>query len=255
MTEQTDPQADDAPPVALITGGARRIGAVIAATLHTAGYRVMIHCNRSREDADALADTLNGQRPASAAVIVANLVDDAVEPLVEASVDTFGRLDALVNNASTFYPTPIGSITRKHWNDLMGSNARAPLFLAQAAAPHLRASRGAIVNLIDIYADAPLADHAPYVMAKAALAALTRSLARDLAPEVRVNGVSPGAILWPEADPVAAQQAALIEATPLKRMGSPEDIAQAVLFFLAAPFVSGQILAVDGGRSILPGSL
>lgn len=239
--------------VALVTGGARRIGATIVETLHAAGMHVVIHYRSSQREAEALADRLNARRRNSAITLRANLHHTtALAPMVREAAGHWGRLDLLVNNASSFYPTPLGEITEAHWDDLLGSNLKAPLFLAQAAMPHLRERKGAIVNLIDIHGFKPLAGHSVYCAAKAGLVMLTRSLARELAPEVRVNGIAPGAILWPEgvqADPQAEAQ--LREAVPLARMGEPADIGRTVLFFAqSAPYITGQILAVDGGRSI-----
>jgi len=239
-------------PVALVTGAARRVGAVIARTLHAAGYRVAIHHRASGEAALALQADLERARPGSTLLLQAELAHfDRLPELVAQAVGKFGRLDALVNNASAFYPTPVGTTTPAMWDDLFAANARAPFFLAQAAAPHLRAARGAIVNLVDIYAERPLAGHTVYGMAKAALVAMTQSLARELAPEVRVNGVAPGAVLWPEAGKAYADQQALIAGTPLQRAGTPEDVAEAVRWLLMdAHFTTGQILRVDGGRAL-----
>ena len=237
--------------VALITGAARRIGAVIARRLHAAGWDVALHCRRSRTELDALIAELERARAASTLALQADLDDlDALAPLVAKTVERFGRLDALVNNASAFYATPIDRATSAQWDELFAANARAPFFIAQAAAPHLAVHRGAIVNLVDIYADHPLAAHPIYSMSKAALAAMTKALARDLAPHVRVNGVSPGAILWPEAGKNDAEQRAVIERTPLKRVGTPDDIAGAVVWLLDAAFVTGEIVRVDGGRHL-----
>ncbi|HET6546232.1 MAG TPA: pteridine reductase [Rhodanobacteraceae bacterium] len=240
-------------PVVLITGAARRVGAVIARTLHAAGYDLALHCRHSRSARDALIGELEATRARSTLALEAELADSERLPgLIAAVVERFGRLDGLVNNASTFHPTPIGSVTPAHWEELMAANARAPLFLAQAAAPHLRERHGAIVNLVDIHAERPLPNHSVYCMAKAALATMTRALALDLAPEVRVNGVAPGAVLWPEAGKAYAERERLIARTPLKRVGSPEDAAGAVLWLLRdAPFVTGQIIRVDGGRSLM----
>jgi len=237
-------------PVALVTGGARRVGSVIARTLHDAGYDLALHCRHSVAEAEALAAELERRRADSTMVLQADLADpDAPAALVDTLLAQAGRLDALVNNASAFFPTPVGSATLAQWDELFASNARAPFFLAQAAAPALRAARGAIVNLVDIYAERALADHPVYCMAKAALAAMTRALALDLAPEVRVNGVAPGAVLWPGDGKPYADQEALLARTPLGRSGSPEDVAGAVLWLLRdAPFVTGQVLPVDGGR-------
>jgi pteridine reductase len=239
-------------PVALITGAGKRVGAVIARTLHAAGYDLALHCRHSVAETEALASELEQQRSASTLVLRAELArPDAPSALVDTLLAQFGRMDALVNNASAFYPTPLGTVTTAQWNELFASNAQAPFFLAQAATPALRAARGAIVNLVDIYAERPLADHPVYCMAKAALAAMTRSLALDLGPEIRVNGVAPGAVLWPSDGKPYADQQALLARTPLERAGTPEDVAGAVLWLLRdAPFVTGQIIRVDGGRTL-----
>jgi pteridine reductase len=240
--------------VVLVTGAARRIGAAIARELHRSGARVVLHCRRSREAAEALAAELNGARAASAAVVQADLLDlDAVARLVEQATNSFGRLDGLVNNASTFHATALGAIDAEQWKDLMGSNLRAPLFLAQAAAPELKRARGAIVNIVDIHAERPLKDYVVYSIAKSGLAGLTRSLALELGPEVRVNGVAPGAIVWPDDGQHfdAGEKSRIVAQTPLGRIGDPADVAGAVKYLLLdAPFVTGQILAVDGGRSL-----
>jgi len=238
----------------LVTGAARRIGAAITRALHACGARVVLHCNRSRAEADALAAELNRQRPGTCTVIQGDLLSlERLPALVEQAAAAFGRLDGLVNNASSFYPTPFGSIDARQWDELIGSNLRAPLFLAQAAAPHLRKTRGAIVNVVDIHADRPLKDFVVYSIAKSGLAGLTRSLALELGPDIRVNGVSPGAILWPdngEAFP-ADEKARIVGQTPLGRIGEASDVAGAVKYLLLdAPFVTGQVLAVDGGRGI-----
>jgi pteridine reductase len=237
---------------ALVTGGAKRLGAAIVRALHARGANVLLHHRGSADAARHLADDLNAARANSVALHAADLLDVAALPrLVDAAVGAFGQLDVLVNNASTFYPTPVGEITLAQWEDLMGTNLRAPLFLSQAAAPHLRATRGCIVNLIDIHALRPLKKHPVYCSAKAGLWMLTQSLARELAPEIRVNGVAPGPVMWPEGPMDADVQAQILERTALKRIGSPEDIARAVLFFVAdAPYVTGQVLPVDGGRTI-----
>jgi pteridine reductase len=237
-------------PVALVTGAARRVGRVIARTLHAAGYDVALHYRNGKAEAEQLAAELESRREGSVLLLTCELANTAELPkLVLRTVQRFGRLDALVNNASAFYPTPIGDATEAQWDELFASNAKAPFFLAQAAAPHLRAARGAIVNLVDIYAERPLARHPIYCMAKAANAMLVLSLARELGPEVRVNGVSPGAVMWPEAGKSAADQQELLARTALRRAGSAEDVAGAVLFLLRdAGYVTGQVLAVDGGR-------
>ena len=239
-------------PVVLITGAARRVGAVIAHTLHAAGYDVALHYRHSAAEATALADTLERQRAGSTLLLQGELADTAALPaLVESLLAHYGRLDALVNNASAFYPTPLGEATPTQWNELFASNAQAPFFLSQAAVPALREAQGGIVNLLDIYAERPLANHPLYCMAKAALAAMTRSLALDLAPLVRVNGVAPGAVMWPSDGKPYDDQQAMLARTPMQRAGTPEDVAGAVLWLLRdAPFVTGQVLRVDGGRTL-----
>jgi pteridine reductase len=236
----------------LITGGARRVGAAIARELHAAGANLAIHFRRSAHDAATLAAELNDKRAKSAATIRADLLDVAnLGLLVDFATRHFGALDILVNNASTFYPTKLGEITPAAWDDLMGTNLKVPLFLSQAAAPALRARQGLILNIVDIHALRPLRDYPVYCAAKAGLHMITRSLAKELGPDIRVNGISPGPVMWPEGQGDEKARAKIIERTVLKRMGSPEDIARTALFFAAhAPFVTGQILAVDGGRSV-----
>lgn len=238
--------------VALITGAARRIGATIARTLHAQGADVAIHYRGSAEEAADLTDELNSQRTDSAASYAADLTDMAsLNTLVEQVTAWRSRLDILVNNASSFYPTPIGEITEDQWDDLIGTNLKAPLFLSQAALPALREARGVIINIVDVHSQRPLRNHTVYGPAKAGLAMLTRSLAKDLAPEVRVNGVSPGAILWPENGMSGATKDAILEQIPLGRPGTPDDVANAVLFLAKdADYVTGQIIAIDGGRCI-----
>lgn len=237
---------------ALVTGAGRRIGAAIATSLHEAGANVVIHYFQSAEPAEKLAGQMNGLRPNSAFAVGADLRDcSSLEPMIEEITAKTGRLDILVNNASSFYPTPLGSITEADWDDLLGSNLKAPLFLCQAALAHLRESGGVIVNIVDVHSQRPLRDHPLYGAAKAGLAMLTRSLAKDLGPEIRVNGVSPGAILWPDSGMPERIQQNIIGKTALKRAGTPEDIAGAVVYLVRdAQYVTGQILAVDGGRSI-----
>ncbi len=238
--------------VVLVTGAARRVGAAIARRLHAAGMQVMLHYRQSEKDARALEQALNAERAGSAACVCAELLEaDAPEALVRASLTRFARLDLLVNNASTFYPTRFGEIEARHWDELLGSNLRAPLFLAQCAAPHLAETRGAIVNITDIHAERPLKDYVVYTIAKAGLAALTKSLALELGPAVRVNAVAPGAIAWPEDDQFpTAERKRIVSTTPLGRIGAPEDIARVVEFLARASFVTGQTVAVDGGRSV-----
>ncbi len=249
--EANDSARELAGRVALVTGAAHRIGAAIARTLHGAGMNVVLHYRRSREAAERLRAALEARRPGSVRLAAADLTRfEALAPLVEEAAGAWDRLDVLVNNASSFYPTPFGSVTEAQWEDLIGTNLKAPFFLTQAAAAHLRASGGCVVNLVDIHAERPLAGHPVYSIAKAGLAMLTRALARELGPEVRVNGVAPGAILWPEGMDADTKRR-IIERTALKRRGDPLDIARAVLFLVReADYVTGQILAVDGGRSL-----
>ncbi len=235
---------------ALITGSARRLGAAMARALHGAGASVVIHYRRSEEEAVALAQELNGIRAGSALTYESDLLDIAALPrLVAATVAAFGGLDILVNNASTFYPTAIGAISEANFDDLIGTNFKAPVFLTQAAAPELRRRRGLVLNMADIHGLRPLRRYPVYSAAKAGLIMLTKALARELAPDVRVNAVAPGPVMWPS-DVDADMKAEIIDKTLLKRSGSPEDIARAALFFATqAPYVTGQVLAVDGGRS------
>ncbi|WP_447737283.1 pteridine reductase [Rhodanobacter soli] len=239
-------------PVALITGAGRRVGAVTARTLHAAGYDLALHYRRSADGARALADELERQRGGSTLLLQAELADlPALPAMIEQLLAHYDRLDALVNNASAFFPTPLGTATPQQWNELFASNAQAPFFLSQAAIPALREARGGIVNMVDIYAERPLAEHPLYCMAKAALAAMTRSLALELGPEIRVNGVAPGAVLWPSDGKPYADQQTMLARTPLQHAGTPEDVAGAVLWLLRdAPYVTGQIIRVDGGRTL-----
>lgn len=236
---------------ALITGAARRVGAAVARRLHAEGMNIVVHYRRSADEAQALAAELNAARSDSAITAGADLADlGSLGALVQASLH-WGTLDALINNASAFHPTPFGTVQEADWNSLMAGNLRAPFFLAQAAAPHLRHSHGAIINMVDIYARRPLLKHSVYSLSKAGVAALTQSLALELAPEVRVNGVAPGIILWPSHDMDASVKQALLDSTALKRAGSPDDIAGAIVYLLRdADYMTGQVLAVDGGRSI-----
>ena len=240
-------------PVALVTGSARRIGAAIARRLHASGFDLALHYRESDGDAQALAAELGHERAGSTLLLRADLAEfDRLPELVAKTVGRFGRLDALVNNASTFHPTPVGETTPQQWDELFASNARAPFFLAQAAAPHLRAARGAIVNIADVYAERPRADLAVYAASKDALLAVSRGLAMSLAPEVRVNAVSPGAILWPDGGIDPDVQSRLLAQTPLGRIGDPADIAGTVAWLLGdtAGYVTGQVIHVDGGRHI-----
>lgn len=241
--------------VALITGSGRRVGATTARRLHARGWRVLLHCHRSRQGAITLATELNALCPNSAHVLHADLGDaDAVRQLAADALAAWGRVDTLINNASAFYSTAIGDTTQAQWDDLFASNARAPFFLSQALAPALSAhGDGGIVNLIDIHADYPLAGHTVYCMAKAALAAMTKSLAKELAPAVRVNGVAPGAILWPEGtgEMDASTQAEILASIPLARIGGLDAVAEVIEFLVTGGrYLSGQIIAVDGGRSV-----
>ncbi len=235
---------------ALITGGARRIGATTTRTLHQAGYNVIIHCRLSQQTANELANELNQEREDSAKVIQGDLnVETIYDLLIEQAYQCWNRLDLLVNNASSFYPTPIGSITLDDWNNLLNSNLKAPLFLSQAAAPYLKQTQGNIINMIDVHAQRPMKNHTVYCAAKAGLSMLTLSLARELGPEIRVNGVAPGAILWPENETSEHTQNLIVKRTALKRPGEPADIAKTILFLAQdAPYITGQIIAVDGGR-------
>jgi pteridine reductase len=241
--------------VALVTGAAQRIGAAIARELHAAGCNVLLHCRSSRAEADALAAELNAVRHDSAAVLQADLTQlPQVEQLAAAAIAHWSHIDLLVNNASGFFPTPVGTVNEPEWDSLFASNLKGPFFLSQALVPALRERRGAIVNIVDVYAELPLAQHAVYTMAKAGVAMMTRALAQELGPDVRVNGVAPGAILWPaEENPElgGAKAEALLAQTALKRIGDPADIARAVRYLgLEAGYVTGQILAVDGGRTL-----
>ncbi|TNE72368.1 MAG: pteridine reductase [Gammaproteobacteria bacterium] len=244
----------DTAPVALITGAAHRLGAHTARKLHQRGWNVAIHCRSRRDQANTLADELNTLRHDSARVVQADLSRAAeVEALAQEAVAQWQRLDALVNNASVFYPNPVAEATLADWDTVMHTNLRAPFLLLQACLPALKQHSGAVVNLIDIYSERPLTDHPLYCASKAGLASMTRSWAKDLAPDIRVNGVSPGAILWPEGDAAIDEsyQQSILAKTPLARTGTPDDIAGAIVFLICdAPFVTGQILSVDGGRSL-----
>ncbi|WP_090567327.1 pteridine reductase [Nitrosomonas sp. Nm33] len=240
--------------VILVTGGAKRVGAAICCKLHAQGANLMVHYRSSQNDAQMLRQTLEQMRPDSVELVQADLLEmERIPGLIEETVRRFGKLDALVNNASSFFPTPIGQLTEQAWVDLIGSNLKAPLFLSQAAVPYLEKQHGCIVNIVDIHVEHPLKNYVIYNAAKGGLAALTRSLALELAPFIRVNGVAPGPIMWPEHEEWIDQslRKEIIDRTLLKRMGEPEDIAKAVYFLIAdAPFITGQIIVVDGGRSI-----
>ena len=239
---------------ALITGAARRIGASMATCLHDQGMNIIVHYRQSEEQAKTLCEKLNQKRSNSARLCQGDLKTVAdCEKIANDAIESFGRLDALINNASAFFPTPVGEATHADWEELLNVNLKAPFFLSQACAPSLRKYHGAIINLTDIYAEKPLAGHPIYSASKAGLLSLTRSLSWELAPEVRVNAVAPGAILWPEAGESEAVQNQILSRTPLNRLGDPLDIAQAVLFLLRdAPFITGQVINVDGGRTAIP---
>ena len=237
--------------VALITGAAQRVGAVIAETLHAQGMNLVIHYHSSKQAAHVLQERLNEMRPGSVALVQADLLDTAkITSMVQEADNTWGRLDAVINNASSFYPTPVGSVTETHWDDLMGTNLKAPFFIAQAAAHTLAKHNGCIVNLVDIHADRPLKSYPVYSAAKAGLLMMTKALARELGPQVRVNAVAPGAIIWPEnMDDVTKQR--VVSRIILKRQGQPLDVAKAVLFLIRdADYITGQVIAVDGGRTV-----
>jgi pteridine reductase len=236
----------------LVTGAARRVGAAVVRALHAAGANVIVHYRSSAESATELARELNEARPESARLVECDLLDlEELPRLAQSAVDAFGSLDILVNNASTFYPTPLGDITEIDWNDLIGTNLKAPLFLSQAAAAALRISGGLILNIADIHGLRPLGRHPVYSIAKAGLIMLTKSLAREMGPQVRVNAIAPGPVMWPEDGRDSHLKEAIVEKTALKRPGSTNDVARAALFFACeAPYVTGQVLAVDGGRSV-----
>jgi pteridine reductase len=238
--------------VVLVTGSARRIGAQTIRTLHAAGMRVIVHYRRSGKEAEKLVEELNKLHPDSAQTLQGDLLEiSGLQELIAKAIAFWGQLDVLVNNASAFYPTEIGEITEKDWDILVGSNLKAPLFLSQVVAPELKKRKGCIVNMVDIHADRPLKNYTVYSIAKAGLVALTKSLARELGPEVRVNAVAPGAILWPEEPHHSAQHQVIIEHTALKREGDPTDIARTIHFLIMdAPYITGQVITVDGGRTL-----
>ncbi|UTF59786.1 pteridine reductase [Gilvimarinus sp. DA14] len=242
------------PRVALITGGARRIGAAIASHLHQQGWNLIIHCRQSVTEAEALAEHLNAQRDNSVCTVRADLAKmPELKALAETACSSWGRLDALINNASSFYPTALASASEHQWDDLFASNLKAPFFLSQKLSQALQQTEGCIINIADIHAERPLKNHSIYCMAKAGNVMLTKTLARELAPEVRVNGIAPGAIAWPEDDAALSDKAqqSILEKTALQRSGEPADIARTVAFLLTeAPYITGQIIAVDGGRSL-----
>lgn len=238
--------------VALVTGSARRIGSVIIRTLHAEGANVVVHYRNSSDEAEKLSAELNQLREHSSMTIQGDLSHiETLPAMIERVVGKMGRLDILINNASTFYPTTMGEITEKHWNDLMGSNLKAPLFLSQAAMPYLKKTKGCIVNIVDVHGFRAMKNYPVYSVAKAGLLMLTQSLARELGPDIRVNGVAPGAILWPEMDANQSDQQELLAKTALKREGTPKDIAKTVLFLVRdADYITGQVIPVDGGRML-----
>ncbi|RDH82970.1 MAG: pteridine reductase [endosymbiont of Galathealinum brachiosum] len=245
-------QNNSVPRTVLITGAAARIGAEIARTLHAAGLNIVIHYRSSADSATHLANSLNKLRTDSASILQADLLQiDTLDALVKSAASIWGGLDVLVNNASSFYPTPVGKITEANWDDLMGSNLKAPIFLSQSATPYLKQNNGCIINIVDIHAFRPMKEHPVYCAAKAGLAMITQSLAKELGPEIRVNGVAPGAIMWPSTELDPEVQASILERTALKRQGCPEDIAKAVRFLVMnGEYITGQVIPVDGGRSL-----
>ncbi|QPG04570.1 pteridine reductase [Salinimonas marina] len=239
------------PPIALITGAARRIGHHFASTLHAKGYQIIVHYNQSRSEAEQLCRSLNQLRAESAVTIQADLCDmQQVANLAKQVTEISTRLDVLINNASAFYPTPVGQIQTQDWLTLMGSNVQGPLFLTQALSQQLKDSGGCVINMVDIHAERPLPGHSVYCAAKSALASVTRSLAIELAPAIRVNGIAPGAILWPERPLSEAQKQHLLQSIPLQQLGSVEALSHTAEFLIGNPYITGQIIAIDGGRSI-----
>lgn len=238
--------------VLLVTGASQRIGESIVRLMHAEGMNIILHYRNSRSDAQKIQQELNAKREDSVILIQADLSEtNKISEMIREAVKGWGRIDAIVNNASNFYPTPIGEIDEKHWDDLINSNLKAPLFLSQAAAPYLKQQQGCIVNIVDIHADRPLKNHTVYCIAKAGLVMLSKSLARELAPEVRVNAIAPGAILWPENDIDDVTKKRIVSGTVLKRQGSTDDIATTVRFLIKeANYITGQVLAVDGGRTL-----
>ncbi len=238
-------------PVVLITGSAHRIGACIARHLHQQDYRVIIHYHSSAEEAQKLVDEFNQLRADSADMLQANLSEpEEIKSLSQRAIQCFGQLDLLINNASRFFPTPIGEVTLTQWENLVNTNLRAPFFLAQALHPELKRTHGCVINITDVYGHRPLEDHPVYSMTKAGLIMLTKSLSKEMGPEVRVNAVSPGAIIWPDSDLSENRKTEILDSTSLQRIGGPDDIAETVAFLAKADYVTGQIIAVDGGRLI-----
>lgn len=242
-------------PVALITGAAKRIGKTTASHLHNAGYNVIIHCHRSVNDAQQLVAQLNEKRSNSAQILIADLLDlDQLDFIAQQAVNYYGRVDLLINNASTFYPTDVENASFEQWDDLMTTNLKAPFFLIKSLQKQLDSNKGCVINMVDIHAERPLLGYPIYCMAKAGLAMLTKSLSRELAPNIRVNGIAPGAILWHENELAEEDKTTVLNEIALNRLGSPDDIAEAILYLAKAHYVTGQILAVDGGRSVNGGA-
>lgn len=240
------------PKIVMITGAARRVGAEMARHLHHAGMNIVLHYRSSSKDATALANSLNAKRPDSVKLLKGDLKEYQLIPsLIEQGIALFGHIDALINNASSFYPNDLEDVNEEMWEDLVGVNLKAPLYLTQALATELKKNKGCIINIVDIHGDRPLKDYSVYCIAKAGLIMFTKSMARELAPEVRVNGIAPGAIMWPEVEEYENMHQEIISRTALKREGSPADIADTALFLIEnANYITGQIIAVDGGRTL-----
>jgi len=236
----------------MVTGAARRIGAQLVRHLHQADMNIVLHYRSSSKDATALADSLNNQRANSVKLLKGDLKNyQHIPMLIEQGIELFGQIDALINNASSFYPTNLQDVTEEIWEDLVGVNLKAPLYLTQALAAELKKNQGCIINIVDIHGDRPLKDYSLYSIAKAGLIMFTKSMARELAPEIRVNGIAPGAIMWPEEQHYEGMHQEIISRTALKREGSPQDIADTALFLIEhANYITGQIIAVDGGRTL-----
>ncbi len=240
------------PKVVLITGAARRVGAEMVRHLHQAGMNIVLHYRSSSQDATSLADQLNAKRADSVKLLKGDLKDySAIPRLMNDAITSFGHIDVLINNASSFYPNDLKDVSEEIWEDLVGVNLKAPLYLTQALAEHLKQHKGCIINIVDIHGDRPLKNYSVYSIAKAGLIMFTKSMARELAPEIRVNGIAPGAIMWPEEQHYEGMHQAIIERTALKREGHPKDIAETALFLIEkAGYITGQIIAVDGGRTL-----
>lgn len=236
----------------MITGAARRVGAEMVRHLHQAGMNIVLHYRSSSEDAITVANGLNAHRPDSVKLLKGDLkAYQHIPALIEQAIALFGHIDALINNASSFYPNDLKDVNEEMWEDLVGVNLKAPLYLTQALATELKKNKGCIINIVDIHGDRPLKDYSIYSIAKAGLIMLTKSMARELAPEVRVNGIAPGAIMWPEVEEYENMHQEIISRTALKREGSPADIADTAFFLIEnANYITGQIIAVDGGRTL-----